>query len=337
MRRQRFKPNENFEYYLKWIVERQKIFWRRQDGAHPPYTDDPIMARFKFTNVYRILDRTTQYLMRNVIYNGIGYSARGMFWRILIFKHFNRPTTWEYLIRRLGDIDEETDFEDIIKVLNHYHKFGGQIYSNAYMLTASFMRNSKILKKFGIKVGDSKHDAYFRIFQQDILERQIDIRVLNADSFGEVFDTLSSVLTIGPFLAYQYTVDLNYSPLFTFDENDFVAIGPGTKRGIDRTFSFQKKPDYEAVLDWLEPNLGSLLHRYGLINKFKPLPGHWPTKTDLLNCFCETDKYLRALGVETEGKQIHGKRMKNPFRPNRDRIDYMFPPDWKIHDTINKF
>lgn len=74
-----FKPNENFQYYLNFMVERMEIFWKRYFHVPFPLTDDPIFREFKFTNVYRALDRVSQYLIGNVIYNGKEYSREDMF------------------------------------------------------------------------------------------------------------------------------------------------------------------------------------------------------------------------------------------------------------------
>ena len=41
-----------------------------------------------------------------------------------------------------------------------------------------------------------------------------------------------AVLFIGDFLAYQYTIDFNYSPYLNFSENSFVKAGIGAIRGI---------------------------------------------------------------------------------------------------------
>ena len=42
---------------------------------------------------------------------------------------------------------------------------------------------------------------------------------------------------LGPFLAFQYTIDLNYSSLMNFDEADFVVAGPGAIDGISKCFA----------------------------------------------------------------------------------------------------
>ena len=39
--------------------ERHMIYRRREAGESPPWTADPILCNYRFTNVYRELDRVT--------------------------------------------------------------------------------------------------------------------------------------------------------------------------------------------------------------------------------------------------------------------------------------
>jgi hypothetical protein len=43
-----------------YIEERERIRLRKEAGEPFPWTEDPILRAFKFTNVRRIHDRTTQ-------------------------------------------------------------------------------------------------------------------------------------------------------------------------------------------------------------------------------------------------------------------------------------
>lgn len=61
---------ECFDVYWRFAAERQRIFHRRASGMPAPWTGDPILARHKFTSVYRAADRVSQYLIREVIYAG---------------------------------------------------------------------------------------------------------------------------------------------------------------------------------------------------------------------------------------------------------------------------
>jgi hypothetical protein len=64
---------------------------------------------------------------------------------------------------------------------------------------------------------------------------------------------------------------------------------------------------------------------------FVELPNRKPKLIDIQNCFCETDKYLRGLGIQTEGVEVKGKRIKTIFKPKKDEIKYTFPPKWQVN------
>jgi hypothetical protein len=61
-------PTEVFDTCWRFAAERQMIFFRRLEGAAFPWTQDPILQRYKFTNAYRASDRVSQYLIKQVIY-----------------------------------------------------------------------------------------------------------------------------------------------------------------------------------------------------------------------------------------------------------------------------
>jgi len=327
-----FKPNGNFIYYLYWICERQDIFWKRYNLEKPPYSEDPILVENKFTNVYRILDRSSQYLVKNVIQNGKSYSKEDIVWRIILYKHFNLPSTWDYLIKELGDIDLSTSLSDIKKVLRELNK-SGTIYSNAYMLTASFMRNENTMARYGLKTGMPKYELYLRIFEEDLLEKGLIFKILNSSSFTQLFNYLKEIMAVADFIAYQFAQDLNYTDTFNLDENELCAAGPGTRRGIERCFDIEGKVDYDAIVKWVHLNFEELLYDYSkkfnMDLQFKSLPNHMPRVPDLSNCLCESDKYLRVKGTES-GKSFGQTRMKNKFNPNPNKIEYIFPEKWGI-------
>src|SRR6478752_7606879 len=87
------KVTRVFSTYWRFAAERQRVFLRRIQGSEPPWSEDPVLQVHKFTNAYRASDRVSQYLIRRVIYNG-EHNLRDTFFRILLFKIFNRIDTW---------------------------------------------------------------------------------------------------------------------------------------------------------------------------------------------------------------------------------------------------
>ena len=90
-----------------------------------------MLSTYKFTNAYRASDRTSQYLIRRVIYrDDLPTSAREVFFRIVLFKLFNKIETWDLLERSLGPITFEAyRFEHYDTVLGRAMNSGHRIYS----------------------------------------------------------------------------------------------------------------------------------------------------------------------------------------------------------------
>lgn len=328
-----FEANENLFYYFHWIKERMEIFWNRLDGK-PVLTEDPILKEFKFTNVYRCLDRVSQYLIRNVIYNERGlsndYDTEDIFWRILLFKHFNKIETWEMLEGEFGDITLDIKFNDIIRFLDSKQKEGAKIYSNAYLLTAPIVRHESFVKKYGISGGSSKQEIYLNVFRVSIFENGYLYKILQSQSLEELVLNLQGIDTIAGFLSMQYALDFNYSPLFNFSEDDFNYPGLGAVRGMNRCFNIKKDDPktHLEILFWVKENFNNLSELCLGEDEIRLLPGRDPSLADLQNCFCETDKYMRGLGIKVDG--VKGTRIKQKFTPSNKNIDYFFPPKWGI-------
>src|ERR1044071_5703618 len=84
------EPTKLYDAYWHFAAERQAIFFRRLNGARYPWSKDPILAKYKFTNAYRASDRVSQYLIRKVIYrDDLPATAEEVFFRIILFKLFN--------------------------------------------------------------------------------------------------------------------------------------------------------------------------------------------------------------------------------------------------------
>ena len=146
--------------------------------------------------------------------------------------------------------------------------------------------------------------------------------------FEEVYTLLRGCSFLGGFLAYQCAIDFNYSPYVNFDENSFVVAGIGAIRGIQKCFiSYGSK--YEDAIKYVREHFRELQTKYGYTD-FKPLVNHKPTLLDLQNCFCETDKFLRA---KMPDLLVGNKRIKQKYRPSSVSINYFFPPKWRVLNT----
>ena len=95
-------PSIVYDTYWRFAVERQQLYFNRLSSESGPWTKDPVLAEYKFTNAYRAADRVSQYLIRDVIYNG-SFDTPDIAFRILLFKLFNKIETWELLTAHFGE------------------------------------------------------------------------------------------------------------------------------------------------------------------------------------------------------------------------------------------
>ena len=291
------------------------IFWGKYN--HQDHlTDDPILQEYKFTNVYRASDRVSQYLIKNVIYRDLDrYTPEDVLLRILVFKVFNRIETWEYLNKYLDVRVNTYNVERLSKLLTKRQK-DYPIFSNAYMMAGSHVRYADI---------KTKHQVWLQMIEDKFIQGRGFEKVLEAKSMSEVYSQLRDYPLIGDFLAYQYTIDFNYSPYLNFDEDSFVKAGVGAVRGIKKCFlSFGN--NFEDAIYYIHDHFEELQERYGY-TAFRPLPGRKPKLIDLQNCFCETDKYLRAKMPELK---VGNVRIKQHYKPTKDRIHFYFPDKWGV-------
>src|SRR5437763_125109 len=122
------KPTQVFDTFWRFAAERQRIFFARLNEPRPPWTEDPVLREYKFTNAYRASDRVSQYLIRRVIYE-TKYEPKDVVFRVLLFKLFNRIETWQMLTSQVGDIRFKSyRFDSFDKWLSQSLEAGGKIY-----------------------------------------------------------------------------------------------------------------------------------------------------------------------------------------------------------------
>ncbi len=308
------KATPVFETYWQFAAKRQDIFMRRINGEPAPWTEDPVLAAHRFTNVYRAADRVSQYLIANVIYRG-PTAAEEVFFRTLLFKFFNRIETWEELTAKIGTPSWRTfDFERYARVLDAMLARGDRVYSAAYIMPAP---------RFGCI---RKHRDHLRLLEQ-MMRDGAPRRVARAQSLAEVFEVLRGYRSIGDFLAFQFTIDLNYSELIDFSEMEFVVAGPGARDGIRKCFTdtggLSEADVIRVVTERAEEEFG----RRGL--RFQTLWGRPLHLIDCQNLFCEVDKYARVVHPEFRGTSGR-TRIKQKFNPRPTSLPQWYPPKWGL-------
>ncbi|MGJ5134125.1 nucleotide kinase domain-containing protein [Bradyrhizobium oligotrophicum] len=316
-------PTIVFDTYWRFAAERLAMYYRRLSDPIGPCTADPILSGFRFTNTYRAADRVSQYLISEVQAGADrSQDPREVFFRTILFKLFNRIETWEALEQRLGPLTwSSLDATALDEVLENLRRRGNSIYSAAYIMPSPSYGRTR------------KHSNHIALLLQMMNDRLPD-RIKQAPSLRTVYELVLSYPGIGPFLAFQYTIDLNYSSLLDFDEAHFVVAGPGALDGISKCFSNTGRATPEDVIYWMTDRQEREFARLDL--SFGGLFGRPLQPIDCQNVFCEISKYARVAHPEIVGN-ANRTRIKQIYRPNHRPLPTpRFPSRWGLNPSFRK-
>jgi hypothetical protein len=303
-----------FESFWKFAAERHRIYELRLAGHPGPWTHDEILTHYKFTNAYRSADRVSQFLLSEVIYRG-DQSADELIFRTLLFKIFNRIDTWlriqvEFGVPSLGTFD----VEKYGTLLQQTRAKGHCIYSNAYIIPPSPGSDA------------AKHEGHLRLISK-MMDDGLPKKIVNSQSLRAVYEELTTYPGLGPFLSYQFTIDLNYSTIIDHDEDEFVVAGPGALDGASKMFPEMHKNSVSALIRQLVDEQEKWFEFYGL--QFDGLFGRRLHLIDVQNLLCEISKYSRVAFPEVVGSAGR-TRIKQRFEPTGPLAAPFFPPKWHL-------
>lgn len=311
---------EAFDIFWRFTAERQRVFEARTRGEQAPWTDDPILATYKFCNVFRAADRVSQFLIRHIAYPATPQADVDKLFQIVAFRTFSKIETWHRIEEELGGAPTLHDLASgrFEAALNRLRDAGITIYTGAFILCATDAYGRRI-----------KHLNHVELFKHMFLDSDFPDRVLAAQSLREVYELLHAFPLMGDFMSYQVAIDINYSTLIDFSEDDFTQPGPGALRGIKKVFRSTGSLRPAEVIHWMVERQDDEFDRRGL--SFNGLFGRRIHAIDAQNLFCETDKYCReALPALASART----RIKAKFTQTPAPLPLFFPPKWGISANL---
>jgi 5-hmdU DNA kinase, helical domain len=243
-------------------------------------------------------------------------TARDRIFQIVAFRTFSRIETWRGVRNELGGAPRFEHLRNgaFERALDRVKAACGGLYTGAFILCAN--------KAFGF---EEKHRNHVGLFKHMFLEHACAEQVLQAPSLEAVVGLAESFPLLGPFMAYQIAIDLNYSELIDFSENDYTQAGPGALRGLKKAFT--SLGDYtpaETIL-WMVERQEQEFARLDL-----PFNGLFGRKLHGIDCqglFCELDKYCREAVPELTSAR---SRIKAKYVAAHGDMDLFFPPKWGL-------
>lgn len=298
-------PTIVYDSYWHFAAERQAVLFKRVAGALPPWTSDQIIANHRFTNAYRVADRVSQFLITDVIRKGDQDPTEIVF-RVLLFKLFNKIETWTFLKDVFDCVEYATfDVNDYASVLTQLRNSGVSIYNAAYMMPSPRLGET------------SKHADHLKLISI-IMSDGFVAKMINAKTLEELYKLILSYQSMGPFLAYQMAIDLNYTDIIDFDEDEFIVPGPGAIDGISKCFANASSVKSEDIIREMVNRQEQEFATRNL--NFQTLYNRRLKLIDCQNLFCEISKYARIKHPEFAG--IAGRtKIKQKYNASLPRYE----------------
>lgn len=293
------------QVFLRTMCSRQDAFLRRLAGHPRPWSEDPLIDNYRFTNVYRLLDRNSQYLIKNVIWKGSD-STIEQFYRILLFRLFNRITTWDTFSEASELIWAEHDHGYLIKVIDSITDAKEPLFTASY----SSPQTGALHVYPGTTTAHRMIGLIERILQSDILDK-----IFHAENMKEIVAALKIAPGIGDFLGNQIALDFTYTQWGKkFATDDWTVPGPGAVSGLKLIYNSKAGLSTLETLQHFHSSIPAGLERYGLT--FNGLQT-WPFSiSDTEHWICETWKYIRLSAIYlANGSSAKGGRSTKQFEP----------------------
>lgn len=274
------------EDFFAFIREREQIRLRKEADLPYPWTEDPILRAYKFTNVQRHHDRTSRELINTFYAGRQDWDPVEILMNAALFRYFG---TYEFA-RAIGWQDYlDFDFEGIKELASQRLAKGERVFTGAYVITNQ-----------GISA--PKQEVVVDCFLRPLHARAPKIVKEVPKGWKAVAQMMSAIQGFGGsgFMTKETLLDTTYTrfwggepdPLgFTYpsDWMEWTPIGPGARRGAARVMGhddqrqLKEKDSFDVIMD--------------LLSWSRSL---WPNEWDDLNPhniqfqLCEFDKYERV-------------------------------------------
>jgi 5-hmdU DNA kinase, helical domain len=266
---------EQHERFLYWQDERERIRHKKEADDPKPWTTDPILRTYRFCNVRREDDRVTKWINNNIRLRFACFPTLPVM--LAIGRWLNEPKALHYLIEtKAWPVDDRWSREVFYQTLKEY-KDGHRLYNPAYVISPC-----------------GTHDKE-RFVTTVVGQIYSNLNDMSHETLAETYTWFSQFHGWGPFMSYQVLIDLRHTMFLNHapDRASFAAFGPGTRRGLNRLYD---RPLTKNVLPkLLRDEIAELQDKNSIGLE----------ASDICNCLCEFDKYMRALNEEGKPKQLY--------------------------------
>lgn len=215
------KPDlEKVEKFFYYINERERVRLKRRDGLPKPWTEDPIIKNYRFTNVKREYDITTRYFKE--IYDLHSQdSSDTILLNCAIYRYFGTIG----FAKALGWVTE-FDGDKIINTAKTRSQSGETVFTGAYVITNQGIKAPK----------ENVVVEYFITGFYENLPKLVKV-IEETNSWKEAMTCLREVTGFGGtgFMAKEVLLDAMLTPVLreARDKQTWSPCGPGARKGLN--------------------------------------------------------------------------------------------------------
>lgn len=276
---------DRLDLYFYWIHERETIRINKEVLRHePPWTDDPILQKFKFCQVFREEDRTTRWFKRHI--RNVWRDDPEVLMATVIFRWFNFIETGRTLVRH--NLHIEWDRKKAIEEITKQDKW----VTGAYIV--------KTPNRMDKVTGVAECISHMWSDREKLVDQ-----ILATESLEKSWEILRDYPYMGPFMAYEVITDLRHTYLLR-DAKDILTwanAGPGAMRGLNRLagrdldFSRRSHPWNDEMRELWEISRERLNSNLIDLSRFE--------MREIEGGLCEFDKYSRILNEEGRTRSVY--------------------------------
>lgn len=272
--------SERITAFMDFITERQTIWYKRFVLKKPkPWTDNPILLKYRFCNVYRELDTVTLWIADN--WRQPHSHDPNLWFAMVVARYIN----WHPSLDAIGfPVPWRPKF--VLKKLYDREDAGEKVFTGAYMISQA----GTSLKKA---------DYVTNHVLTPVWQRRAEIMPQSGESLAGFYKKLSKCHGLGSgFMSGQVIADIKYAKPLSLakDWDTFAVSGPGSRRGLNRMLN--RHPD--TAWNDKEWHTQLLILRNIANSRIKENPIFMEHGLGLLHAqdtqsgLCEFDKYERV-------------------------------------------
>lgn len=273
--------------FFEYLTEREQIRLRKEADLPFPWTEDPILRAYKFTNVRRHHDKTSDVLRKTFYGKHFHDDRESILMNCALFRYFG---TWEFAQAVGWQRYDDFDFEGIKEIARTRLLQRERVFTGAYVITNQGISAPKqeVVVDYFLKDLHAATPAILDVLKLTQKWEYVAKRMKQIGGFGGT-----------GFMTKEVLLDTTYTGFWNDifeDENDgtfsfpvdwwkWTPIGPGALRGAARVC--------------IEDKVNELVARNVIQNLYEAQFKHrsFPFRlspTDIQFGLCEFDKYERV-------------------------------------------